>query len=236
VSTFRCILNRPLASILVSTFVNAILGFLLEGLRLSSWLWMGWSSPLGNGSTIRVLLASAPYTSGRRNLSCASIGRVWCCGCGAVVMWGWLAGCPLFSFAWQLAFYSRNLLKDRVVFVFLGALPYGDLLVLLVYVLFLRFLLSFFLDPLHFWCGVVVVFLWCTYTFGVKFPGFHIYILYILPFKKRVSRKLVFSFKDFTVVTLLDAMLTLKAVGILFFFCLKASCFLLTLKLIFLVV
>ena len=65
----------------------------LDGLRPSSWLWIGWSYPLENGSRLRVLRASAPFTSDRCNLSCAGIGRV----CGVVGARRWLCG----GFGWS---------------------------------------------------------------------------------------------------------------------------------------
>jgi len=54
---------------------------------------------------LRVMRASAPFTSGRCNLSCTGIGRV----CGVVGARRWLCGgfglSPLLGFAWQLAVF-----------------------------------------------------------------------------------------------------------------------------------
>lgn len=81
---------------------------IVDGVKFSSWKWFHDKSSASLCSLYKWEARS----------TCHVLVSV---GCGVVGVERWLAGCPLLSFAWQLAFYSRILLKDRVVFVFLGA-------------------------------------------------------------------------------------------------------------------
>lgn len=104
-----------------------MISFFWEGLRLSSFYWVWWSSHPKNGSLVRALSAFAPYMSGSCNLSCVVFGRVYL-SCGS-----WL----LRQVMGSLAAFDRLF---RVVLFIFSVLFLGGKLV--VWVSFYCFLFS----------------------------------------------------------------------------------------------
>lgn len=119
---------------------------------------------------------------------------VWCCGCGAIVVRGCLAGCPCSAFSWQLAVFPR------VVGVCFWGACFRVPFFMLVVLLFSRFFASLFCPFLISLALLVPVFV-CISLMLAYFQVNPLFYLYTIYFAIKKSNCLISRFCQVGLVT-----------------------------------